>query len=352
MLSDQKHMLTPHATTTLLAALFLCAPASLAQELTTSAPSAVSYQPSGFSIQSLLQSDAALAQAFSTYTQTGNSEALRHAVESAANSGNIAAQLFLAEQYIPEQCSYDPERDVPDCRGNPKHPPKVIIPNNPLDLPPSYNEACHWLERASAQGSGEASEILAQLITRMLSNGHSTTYTAADSKRLHALARSQGFDVEPLSVSCYQLAPAADNAAKTLTVDGPQRQRLIVGVVPLQRLSDADLQTLQAAGATGTLHFQGEISGGDTVLLSRPDGTPAHIRVILDHDPGREVHLPIPAHHDVLYLQRGDNFLALPPDLPSLPQVLSIVPQPADAQISIYIQNPDGNYTTNLCARF
>ena len=45
------------------------------------------------------------------------------------------------------------------------------------------------------------------MITRMQANGRGTSYTAADSARLHALARSQGFDVEAISVTCYTLTP-------------------------------------------------------------------------------------------------------------------------------------------------
>jgi len=72
----------------------------------------------------------------------------------------------------------------------------VVFRRNPLGVEAFYEEAVHWLQKASAQGSGEASEVLAQLITRMQANGHGTSYTVADSDRFHALARSQGFDVE------------------------------------------------------------------------------------------------------------------------------------------------------------
>jgi TPR repeat protein len=72
----------------------------------------------------------------------------------------------------------------------------VVFRRNPLGVEAFYEEAVHWLQKASAQGSGEASEVLAQLLTRMQANGHGTTYTAADSDRFHALAYSQGFDVE------------------------------------------------------------------------------------------------------------------------------------------------------------
>jgi len=348
-------MLSRHAPTTLLAALFLCAlPCSAQTDPPVSAaapspPAAGSYQPPTLSLESLATSDKAVSDAVAAYAQSGDSATFRATIQSAAVRGNAGAQLFLATQYIPEQCDFDPDRDVPNCRPNAKRQPKVLVRSNPLDVPASYEDATQWLERASAQGSGEASEILAQLITRMLSNGHPTSYTPADSTRLHALARAQNFDVEPISISCYQLTPT--NGA--LTLDGPQRRRLTANAPPVQPFSAVELQSLQAAGAHGNLQFAGSVSSTETALLNRPAGPPAYIRIILDHNPEKETHLPIPAHHDVIYLQHGDTFIALPPDVPTLPRTLTVTPQGEDdQQLTIFIQQMSGAFTGSPCARF
>ena len=137
--------------------------------------------------------------------QTGDSSSYRNTLLNAAKAGNIGAELLLGEQYVPEQCFSDANRDAPHCDQDGKQSPNEPVRKSPLGVDRSYEEAAHWLEKASAQGSGEASEILAQLITRMRANGHGTTYKAADSARLHALARSQGFDAEPLDASCYKI---------------------------------------------------------------------------------------------------------------------------------------------------
>lgn len=340
-------------TATLLAALFLCAAPSPAQQdqAIPGMPTSGGYTPPALSLESLLISDKTISDAVTAYAQSGDSAAFRRVVQSAAASDDIAAELFLAEQYIPEQCPFDPNHDAPHCRPDGKPNPNVLFRSNSLDLPSSYEDACQWLERASAQGSGEASEILAQLITRMLSNGHPTPYTDADSTRLHALARTQGFHVEPLSVSCYQLTPnPKDSGALTLA---PQRRVLSTGGAYTQPFSNDELQALQATGAHGALRFQSETSGGESVLLSRPAGPPAHIRIILDHNPEHEIHLPIPANHDVIYLQHGDTFLAFPPDAATLPRFLSITPQHASMQqVSIYVQQVSGAFSGNFCARF
>jgi hypothetical protein len=347
-------MLRPHAIT-LVAALLFCAVTSSAQEeqSTPTAPTSGGYMPPALSLESLVATDKAISDAVTGYGRYGDTPSFRAAIQSAAASGDVGAQLFLGEQYIPEQCPMDPDHDVPGCSPNGKHNPKVIFRANLLDLPASYEDAIQWLARASAQGSGEASEILAQLITRMLSNSYPTSYTQADSAVLHALARSQGFDVEPLSVSCYQLTPAASERTEDLTFVVPPRRPLKAEAAPLEPFTNQELQIMQAAGATGTLHFEAETSGDESSLLSRPAGPSAHIRVILDHDPGQEIHLPIPAHHDVIYLQRGDRFFSLPADLPTLPRFISIMPQHAETkQVSVFVQQVSGDYSGTLCARF
>lgn len=78
-----------------------------------------------------------------------------------------------------------------------------------------------------------------------------------------------------------------------------------------------------------------------------------HVSVILDHDPGHEVYLPMPAHHDVIYLQRGDRFLMLPSGTATLPRFISLTPQRPDMQqVSIYVQQMSGASSGTVCAQF
>jgi hypothetical protein len=311
-------------------------------------PTSGGYQPPALSLDSLILTDKDLQAAMTNFYATGDSDAFRKAIEVQAATGSIGAELLLAEQYIPEQCTFQPDQDVPHCGAHGEEAPKVIFRANPLGLSASYVEAARWLEHASQRGSGEASEILAQLITRMLSNGHVTTYTAADSMRLHALARSQGFDVEPLTVTCYQLSPAQGDGLSVTALPHIPNQP------PLAGLSQAQLINLRTFGVHGTLTFQGSSGAGDSTLLSRPQGPPVSVAVILDHDPGKEIHLPIPAHHDAIYIQRGDAFLPLPSGVPTLNRILSVMPQrnPDYRQVTIFTQRMDGSMSGGSCARF
>ena len=281
------------------------------------------------------------------FLRSGDGDGFRKTVLKAAQKGNLAAELFLAEQYIPEQCSFEPNQDVPHCGKNGKEAPSIVFRENPLKVEASYEEAARWLEKASAQGSGEASEVLAQLITRMQANGHGTSYTAADSARFHALARSQGFDVEPLSVTCWKLKPGG----KSAVVEEPPFS--VPSEPQVESFTRDELAALTKAGILGALFYREGGPQGEAVLLTRPEGVVAHIRVVLDHKPGSEILLPLPAHHDVIYVQHGDEFLAFPGIGKVLPRFIALDPQkPPGAQILIMTQSISGSYGGASCGEF
>jgi hypothetical protein len=310
-------------------------------------PSSGGYKPPALSLPEMLEGDHVLNEALMTLMRTGDGTAFRNAIFQAAQKNDLGAELFLAEQYIPEQCTFEPDQDVPYCGKNRNEPPKVIFRTNPLGVSASYEQAVQWLEKASVQGSGEASEVLAQLITRMLANGHATHYTAVDSARLHALARSQGFDVEPLSVTCFKLVPDGNGVTLGYLPGN------IPGGPPREPFTQDELAALGQAGFSGSLSWEGSTGSGDSVLLTRPEGPVVHIRIILDHNPGSEILLPMPAHHDVIYVQRGDGFMAFSETGKILSRFVSIEPlnEPAP-QVVVYVQSISGGHFGSSCGRF
>jgi hypothetical protein len=309
--------------------------------------SSSSYKSPPLSFAELQRNDSAIREAMMTFMRTGDKAAFRDSVFKAAQRGDLAAEILLAEQYIPEQCPSEPDQDVPHCGKGGNEPPPVVFRGNPLGIEASYEEASKWLEKVSAQGSGEASEVLAQLITRMQANGHGTHYIAADSARFHALARSQGFDLEPLWVTCYKRAPGGSG----ITVGG--LTRTVAKGQPSESFKPEELSALKKAGITGSLMYQGGTGPGSSILLTRPEGPAVHVRVILDHDPGSEVLLPMPAHHDVIYVQRGDEFLAFPSVGSVTRRSINLEPQTQTTpQVSVYTQEIDGAYSGGFCAGF
>jgi TPR repeat protein len=310
-------------------------------------PSSGGYEPPSLSLMQLLESDPAMKEPMMAFMGAGDRGPYKAAFFKVAQEGDLAAEILLGEQYIPEQCTFEPNQDVPHCGKNGNEPPHVTFRANPLGIDASYEEASRWLQKASTQGSGEASEVLAQLITRMQANGHGTSHTAADSARFHALARSQGFDVEPLRVACYKLLPG-DSGLRVSRLHTPG-----VGAQANEAITPQELALLNKAGLTGSLLETGTSGGADSVLLSRPEGATVHVHIILDHDPGSEVLLPIPAHHDEIYLQRGDTFLAFPSSSTVLPRFIALEAQTqATPQVSMFTQNIAGAYAGGFCAGF
>jgi len=308
-------------------------------------PSSGGYKPYNLSLTELLESDLLLQQAFLSLTQSGDKPLLRKRIMALADAGDVGAELMLAEGYIPEQCTYQINRDVPNC-GKKGDEPQVIIRVNPLGIEASYEKAAIWLEKASAQGSGEASEVLAQLITRMHANGHGTSYTEADSSRLHALARSRGYDVAPIRVTCYKLLPGGNDLKLG------KLPAVVLGALAEKPLTDEELAALKGRDVFGSLLYEGGGAYGESVL-TRPEGPVAHVRIILDHAPGREVLLKIPNRRDVIYFQRGDQFLQFPGDLPGTPRFISLMTlgRPA-SQVSVFTQMMDGGYMGGSCTSF
>jgi len=310
-------------------------------------PPSGGYKPPALSLSELMQSDSALQEALMAFARTKDRNAFGKAILDAAQSGNVGAELTLGEQYIPEQCPGKPNQDVPNC-GERGQTSARTYPKNPLGIDASYEEASRWLEKASAHGSGEASEVLAQLITRMQQNGHTTNYSAADSAHFHAVARSQGFDAAAIRVECFKLIPGQ----KGITV-APLPSSLAED--PANAFSEQELSNLRRSGIAGVLQLtSGSGPGsGDSVLLQRPEPPIAHVRVILDHAPKGQTLLPIPARRDVIYVQRGDEFLVFPSSGENLPRFILIEGESYDpSQAGISVQGLDGGYSGGGCGIF
>lgn len=311
-------------------------------------PPSGGYKAPALSLSQLFENDPFLSRIVMTFVQSGNKESARAEVMKAAEGGNLGAEMLLGEQYIPEQCVRAPNRDVPNCGEGDSKAPQVSAGKNPLGVEASYEEAARWLEKASRHGSGEATEVLAQLITRMHANGHHTGYTATDSTRLHALARSQGFNVEPISAVCYQLTAGGNGLAMEPTPS-------VVTDDPKSAFTDDELAKLRQYGVTGSLQYRGGTGpgSGDSVLLMRPEGPTAHIRIVLDHAPSSSILLPIPDRRDVIYVQRGDEFLAFPSAGPNLPRFVWLDSSgERSSEVGVSIQAMDGGYAGGGCAAF
>jgi hypothetical protein len=302
--------------------LFLVWPLAIsAQEVTQSA------YVSPLTLERMMQDDPTL-NGSNLWALASDPVKFRATLEQQAASGKLLAQLFLGAMYIPPECTFLPFKTAPgDC---PQDPP----PSNSLGLTPSFDLAILWLSRASEQGNGEASEKLAQVIERMIRSSTPTRYQITDVAHYHALARSQGFDLQDVEISCYSLDPS-----------GPA-DRLIMENTPVEyRFTPQELESLHTAGASGTLRWGGtSIQSGLTVQLGHPEGPKVHTRVILADPTSHEILVPLGDRVDVTYLQQRDQIVTIPPTYPVLRRVISFRPPTADDHVGAAFQTIEGRF--------
>lgn len=231
-----------------------------------------------------------------------------------AEAGNPSAQLLYGMQLVPLE-TFAPLTPA-QLRSGDLTP--VIVPATPDTRPgrpaPSFPEALHWLRLASAAGSGQASEVVAQLITRSLGSGLPSTLTLKDAIRYRALALHQGYDLEAADLRCLRLFHS--DAPLTCEASGASS-------CP----DEAILELLRHVGLRGVLSPGGSTNASYTSATMHPGGAPAHAVVILDSPITAEVHLPLPRHTTAIYLQEPDGFHTLTPDAPVLDRDLILRPE-------------------------
>ena len=263
-----------------------------------------------------------------------------------ALAGNPAAQLLYGMQFVPLEAFAPPTPE--QVRSG--HLTPTIIPLTPDPRPgrpePSFIDALHWLRLASAAGSGEASEVVAQLITRILGAGIPSALTLDDAIRYRTLAVHQGYDLEAADFRCFRLLPG--NKPVTCTSGGPASD---TSAAPCP--DPSTLTTLRQAGLRGRLLPGSTVAASYTSATMHPGGAPAHALVILDHPITAEQHLPLPRHATAIYLQRPDGFHVLAPDAPVLSRDIILRPE-LDAGHSVLgsVEDMNGGRGGSTCLSF
>jgi hypothetical protein len=274
----------------------------------------------------LLQKDPTFGGA-NLYYLAADKANFRATLEKQAASGNLVAQMMLGEAYIPPECTFLPYKTAPaDCPQDP--------PNNSLGLTRSFDVAIQWLTLASEQGNGEASEILAQLIERVIKSPTPSHYQMADVAHYHALARSQGYDLQDVEYFCYTLDPShpADRLAMAKTSTKYE-------------FTQQELDALHAAGAAGTLTWRVLSAPSITTLLRHPEGPKFRTRVILGRPPSKQILVPMADRIDVVYLQQGDHVVTIPSTYPAIRRKISFRPPTAEEGAGAGIQAIDGSFS-------
>jgi hypothetical protein len=304
-------------------------------------PSPGHYKPPPLSRMSNMDDHDPAMQKANAYVMAGDLPGYKAELQKQAEAGSAYAQLSLGALYIPREKHAPP--DISHAFTSNEEPKIVPDTSNTLLtklFPPSLAEALKWLTLASAQGSGEASELIAQIITRQLDTQQSTSYTAADTEKYRKLAVQQGYDLENASVRCLSLT----RDLPTLTCD----DRRLPGTCP----TPDELQQLRVSGVTGTLQPQGGASGGLTSITLRPAAPPARVFIILDHNVTSEQRLPLPRHASAIYVQQPGGWLVLPKDVPVLDRDIVIMPPFGPlGEIMAYVQDIEGGGSGGSCVQ-
>jgi len=307
-----------------LAVACLCVPWPLSLPGQQVTPDAYTPPPTLFQ---LLQTDPSFGGAKLSYLAADKAN-FRATLEKQAASGNLVAQMMLGGTYIPPECTFHPYKTAPaDC-------PQDHTPTNDLGLTPSFDLAIHWLTLASEQGNGEASEILAQVIDRVIHSPTPSRYQVADVARYHALARSQGYDLQDVEYLCYSLDPSHPTDRLTMSATPPE-----------YAFAPMELEALHAVGASGTITWRGTSGPDITTLLRHPEGPKFRTRVILGRPPSKPILVPMADRVDVVLLQQGDRVTTIPAAYPAIRRKISFRPPAAEEGAGAGFQQIDGHFS-------
>lgn len=238
-------------------------------------------------------------------------------VKALAEGGDVAAAMLLGRLYQRQS--------------------KLPVPADPM-------MALYFYMLASKEGSGEASELIAEMVeqknlTPAQANGEASFWRNK--------AREQGWKQQRLAVSCldwihgpeqlqckeWPIAPAM--AAKM----PPEAQQACP--------TETEMAALRGRGMTGSLRPD----GGSLRLEAGPE---ARALLIFDHAVPSEEDLKEPDAASVIYIQTKENQWAmLPRDAPLLDRYVILTPGGAGVgQLMLQAQAVDGSMTGGACSEF
>lgn len=283
--------------------------------------SAQTYQAPAGSIRQLSMAHPEFDETIEALDKSGGNTAIQTWALEQAKAGNLLAQLYLAQQYLPEECTKPSAGTVhvgEDC-----DPTRL----SGIGLKPSFEQMFVWLKKASAQGSGEATETLAQQMERQILDNAPGHGTEAEVKRLHALARSQGYDDEKLTIVCHAVGVSSAPLHRDGKPDGLD-------------ISDAEVAAARAVMPHGALGSYDSTWAHDDALW-HPEGPYAMLRILMTKPLVHDVTIPMPLRTSVLAVQKGDGFTLIPADAPHNDRV--VVLRMKDKDVVVEGMHADGS---------
>ena len=204
--------------------------------------------------------------------------------------------------------------------------------------------ALHFFTLASQRGSGEASELIAEMVEL---KQISEDLAKGDAGFWRIKARQQGWRQERLSAYCFDWThgPEPLHCEKLPSSAGPVNMPL---EIEPQCPTDTEMESLRALGMTGMIRQ----NGGTTNLVPGPR---ARAVLILDHPVPREADMEEPDGASVIYIQTPqDRWRVIPPDAPLLDRFLILTPNRPDMmeRMMLMSQAVDGSSSGGACSEF
>jgi hypothetical protein len=213
-----------------------------------------------------------------------------------------------------------------------------------LPLPADPATALHFFTLASLHGSGEASELIAEMVEQ---KQVPETMAKGDAEFWRNKARQQGWKQQRLSAYCFDWThgPEPLHCEKLFTSAGVAN---MPPEIEPQCPTDAEMESLRTLGMTGMIRQ----NGGTTNLVPGPR---ARALVILDHPAPSEADLKEPDAASVIYIQTATNrWRMVPPDAPLLDRFLILTPNRPDKmeRMMLAAQAVDGSRSGGACSKF
>lgn len=233
-----------------------------------------------------------------------------------AENGDVASALLLGGVYQTES--------------------KLPVSADPL-------MALHFYTLASQEGSGEASERIAEMIEK---KQISVTLAKGDPEFWWGKARQQGWNQQKLSAYCYDWThgPEPLHCERSLI---PGAEADLPAEVQPQCPTEKEMASLRSLGMTGMIHQNGG-------ALRLDSGPRARAILILDHVVPGEADLKEPDAASVIYIQTRENrWKMLPTDAPLLNRFLILKPNSAGmGRMALSAQAVDGSQSGGACSQF
>jgi hypothetical protein len=234
-----------------------------------------------------------------------------------AENGDIPTELFLGKLYQTQS--------------------KLPIPADP-------RTALHFYTVASQNGSGEASELIAEMVEQ---NQISETLSNGNADFWRTKARRQGWKQQRLSAYCFDWIHGAEPLHCEKLPNPPASMKMPPEVEP-QCPTEDEMASLRRQGMTGMIRQNGG-------ALRLDAGPRARALLILDHPVSSEADLKEPDSASVVYIQNSENrWRMLPPDAPLLDRFLILTPNRPDymERMTLSSQAVDGSLSGGACSRF